>query len=179
MKLLVISDTHGEMPIDMKQIEFDVLVHAGDIGNAAFFGAIEAAAGTKNIYAVYGNTDLMMSGWLPETVSAEVGGTRLFVVHNLTAPHRILPANAGAMKDNRSEIVVFGHTHIPDIEERGGTLFINPGSLGKSGLTGHRSFAVAEIDDAGNVSAKIFDADSKEVLVAKNYNKINGLFKEI
>jgi len=179
MKLLVISDTHGEMPLDMKQIGFDAVIHAGDIGNISFYGALNSAAGEKNLYAVCGNTDFMLSEHLPDTISAEIGGIKFFIVHNLTAPHRILPANESAMKENRSEIVVFGHTHTPAVEERNGTIFINPGSLGKAGLTGRRSFATAETDETGKVSVEISDIDSKEVFLFKKFNKINGLFKEI
>ncbi|MBP5406824.1 metallophosphoesterase family protein [bacterium] len=179
MKLLVISDTHGEMPLNINKIDFDVMIHAGDIGNPAFFREIDSAIGEKNMLAVYGNTDSVLCEYLPETVSTEIGGTKFFIVHNLTAPHRILSSNESAIKSNRSEIVVFGHTHIPAVEERGGILFVNPGSLGKSGLTCHRSFSTVEIDETGNVSAKIFDVDSSELLISKKFNKVNSLFVEI
>ena len=179
MKILVISDTHGEMPTDIRNIGFDAVIHAGDIGDAAFFGALGAAAGEKNLYAVYGNTDFVLSGYLPESVSAEIGGKKFFVVHNLTAPHRILPPNESAIAAANAEIIVFGHTHTPLAEERSGKLFINPGSLGKAGLTGRRSFATVEISTSGEVAVEISDIDTKEVFVSKKLNKINGLFKEI
>ena len=72
MKILVISDTHGEMPLDIKNRSFDTVIHAGDIGDAAFFGALSNAVGEKSLYAVYGNTDFVLSGYLPESVSAEI-----------------------------------------------------------------------------------------------------------
>lgn len=179
MKILVVSDTHGEMPVDIKSMDFDAVIHAGDIGDAAFFGALNTAAGEKNLYAVSGNTDFVLSGYLPESVSINIGGLNFFMVHNLTAPHRILPANESAMNAAKAEIVVFGHTHTPLVEERGGRIFINPGSLGKVGLTGHRSFATAETGTSGGIEIKISDIDSKEVFISKRFNKINGLFKEI
>lgn len=179
MKILVVSDTHGEMPVDIKSMDFDAVIHAGDIGDASFFGALNNAVGEKNLYAVYGNTDFVLSGYLPESVSADIGNLKFFIVHNLTAPHRILPANESAMNAAKTEIVVFGHTHTPLAEERGGRIFINPGSLGKVGLTGHRSFATAETDADGNIEIKISDIDSKEIVVSKKFNKFNGLFKEI
>ncbi len=179
MKLLLISDTHGEMPLNMKDLEFDAVLHAGDIGDAAFFRSLDAAAGEKNLYAVYGNTDFVLSGCLPENISANIGGMNFFLVHNLTAPHRIMPENESEMKRSNAEIVVFGHTHMPLAEERGGRIFINPGSLGKTGLTGHRSFATLETSTSGEVDVEIFDIDSKETFVSKKFNKINGLFKEI
>ncbi|MBO4710366.1 metallophosphoesterase family protein [bacterium] len=179
MKILVISDTHGEMPTDIKNIGFDAVIHAGDIGDTAFFGALKAAVGEKNFYAVFGNTDFVLSGYLQENISANICSMNFFIVHNLTAPHRILPANESAISSSHAEIVVFGHTHTPLAEERGGKLFINPGSLGKVGLTGHRSCAILDITDSGEISVQISDIDSKEAFVSKKFNKINGLLKEI
>ena len=179
MKILVVSDTHGEMPLDIKNISFDAVMHAGDIGDAAFFGALDAAAGEKNLYAVYGNTDFLLSGYLPETVSTEIGGLNFFIVHNLTAPHRILPANESAISTSHAEIVVSGHTHTPLVEERNGIVFINPGSLGKVGLTGLRTFALAEISENRDICTEIYDIDAKETIVTKRFNKIGNLFKEI
>ena len=179
MKILVISDTHGEMPTDIRNIDFDVVMHAGDIGDAAFFGALDTAAGGKNLYAVSGNTDFVLSGYLQESVSANIGGINFFMVHNLTAPHRILPANESAINSAHAEIIVFGHTHTPLAEERGGKIFINPGSLGKVGLTGRRSLAEVEIKPSGTVDVQIYDIDEKTVFVSKKFNKINGLFMEI
>lgn len=179
MKILVVSDTHGEMPVDIKSMDFDAVMHAGDIGDAAFFGALEAAAGEKNLYAVFGNTDFVLSAYLPESVSANISGMNFFLVHNLTAPHRIIPANESAINSSNAEIIVFGHTHTPLAEERGGRIFINPGSLGKVGLTGRRSFAVIETGDSGSVEVQIYDIDAKEVFISKRFNKISDLFKEI
>lgn len=179
MKLLIISDTHGAMPLDLNEMDFDAVIHAGDIGLPAFFGRLDSAVGDKKLYAVCGNTDFALSEYLPEKISAEIGGKKFFIVHNLTAPHRILPANESIIDEKHPEIVVFGHTHTPAVGENGGRIFINPGSLGKSGLTGRRSFAEAEISDDGKISVEIHDIDSKETLVSKKFNKINELFKEI
>ena len=179
MKLLLISDTHGEMPLDIKNMDFDTVMHAGDIGDAVFFKSLEAAAGRRDLYAVSGNTDFLLSEYLPENISANIGGINFFLVHNLTAPHRILPENETAMNRADTGIVVFGHTHTPLVEERGGRIFINPGSLGKAGLTGQRSFAAVETGTSGEVGVKIFDVDAKKVFISKKFNKINSLFREI
>ena len=179
MKLLIISDTHGEMPLDINKIDFDAVIHAGDIGSPAFFRDLDASAGEKNLFAVYGNTDFLLGEYLPETLAPQIGSTKFFIVHNLTAPHRILPENENLMQKNHSEIVVFGHTHIPAVLERDGRIFINPGSLGKVGLTGHRTFATAETDEFENISVQIFDVDTKSTIVSKKFNKIDNLFREI
>lgn len=179
MKLLVISDTHGEIPLDINKIDFDAVIHAGDIGSPAFFRQLDASTGEKNLFAVYGNTDFMLCEYLPEILTPKIGSTKFFIVHNLTAPHRILPANENAINENSSEIVIFGHTHIPAVLERDGRIFINPGSLGKIGLTGYRTFATVETDESDTISAQIFDVDTNKTLTSKKFNKIDGLFREI
>ena len=137
MKLLIISDTHGEMPVDIKKIEFDAVIHAGDIGDAAFFGKLDSETGGRNLYAVYGNTDFVLSGYLPETVSTEIGGLKFFIVHNLTAPHRIMPANEKIIAEKHAEIVVSGHTHVPAVEERDGIVFGSTNDGVSFALDGH------------------------------------------
>lgn len=179
MKVLIISDTHGEMPIDIEKMDFDAVVHAGDIGDRSFFSRIDAAAGKRDLFAVSGNTDFFLADYLPENITSNLGSARFYLVHNLSAPHRIRESNESEISSKHPDIVFFGHTHTPDIEEKDGIIYLNPGSLGKRGLTGSRSFATADIQDSGEISAKIFDIDTKEILVSKKFNKINGLFMEI
>ena len=36
MKVLVISDTHGNLPIDIEKMRIDAVIHAGDVGDREF-----------------------------------------------------------------------------------------------------------------------------------------------
>jgi hypothetical protein len=53
----------------------------------------------------------------------EVGDVLLYVIHDLQALD-LDPAAAGF------SAVISGHSHRPKIEERGGVLYLNPGSAG-------------------------------------------------
>ena len=119
----VISDTHGLLrPEAVAALEgMDAIVHAGDIGGAEILDALRRMA---PLVAVRGNND--RDAWaasLPEIAKMEIGGTRIWVVHDLKALAED-PASANV------SIVISGHSHCPRIERRAGLLLLNPGSAG-------------------------------------------------
>jgi len=120
----LISDTHGLLrPEAVRALAgSDLIIHAGDVGTPEILDALRAVA---PVVAVRGNVD--RGEWasaLPATAVAEVGGTLIWVLHDL-AELDLDPAVAGF------GVVVSGHSHKPASAERGGVLFVNPGSAGR------------------------------------------------
>ncbi len=157
MKILVISDTHNSLPIDISSSEYDGVIHAGDIGNDPFISNFYCF---RVFHAVAGNTDFISCVNLPETLCCEVGEIKIFVVHNLSAPHRIISSNLKKISDCQPRLVIFGHTHSPLLEERNGIIYLNPGSLGKTGLTGLKSYASVKIEKKLIISIEIINAET-------------------
>jgi putative phosphoesterase len=119
----VISDTHGLMrPQAVAALAgSDMIIHAGDIGTTE---VIDRLGGVAPTFVVRGNIDTAKwAAHLPATRIVEVGALRVFVLHEI-AQLDLDPAAAGFAA------VVFGHSHRPSIETRGGVLFLNPGSAG-------------------------------------------------
>ena len=119
----LISDTHGLLrPQAVAALQgCDFIVHGGDIGSPAILDALRAIA---PLTVVRGNNDReAWAGGIAETESMDVGGVQLYAIHDL-AQLAIDPAAAGV------RVVVSGHSHKPRIEERGGVLYVNPGSAG-------------------------------------------------
>ena len=119
----VISDTHGLLrPEALTALAgSDRVIHAGDIGDEDILQALRAIA---PLTVVRGNVDTQ--AWslkLPHGDMLEVGGVRIYVVHDLGTLD-IVPAAAGV------SVVVFGHSHHPDIFTRSGVTYLNPGSAG-------------------------------------------------
>lgn len=160
--ILLISDTHGNIPIDLAVLGGDVLFHAGDIGDYSTFSKF---ASFKDVYAVKGNTDLFQDDDVPDFITLSIDGVRIFIVHNLAAPHRIISANSRIISDFKPDLVFFGHTHIPLIEEKDGILFVNPGSLGKRGMTGFHSCAKIKISSGSILSAIILDIENNAEVI--------------
>jgi len=118
----VIADTHGLLrPEPVAALaSVDLIVHAGDIGSAAL---LDELARIAPVLAVRGNND--RDAWaapLPETVTAEIAGVRVHVIHDL----KMLRDPAGLGVD----VVISGHSHKPSVTRRPGLLLLNPGSAG-------------------------------------------------
>jgi hypothetical protein len=119
----VISDTHGLLrPAAVEALRgTDVIIHAGDIGKREI---LESLCAIASVFAVRGNMDT--GGWvdeLPETEVVELGNVSLYVLHDLDKLD-LDPAGAGF------DAVISGHTHRPNVAERKGVLFLNPGTAG-------------------------------------------------
>jgi uncharacterized protein len=97
----------------------DVIIHAGDVGNASILDALKEIAPTVG---VKGNVDAKGSG-LPSTALVEAGLALIYVLHD-AQELEIDPVALGV------HVVVSGHSHKASQIERDGVLFINPGSAG-------------------------------------------------
>jgi len=124
LRIGLISDTHGLLRPEA--LDFlagcDHIVHGGDIGGPDILERLGALA---PLTVVRGNNDTAV--WarsIPETARLELGGVALYVIHDLKALD-IDPAAAGV------RVVVSGHSHKPACSERGGVLYVNPGSAGR------------------------------------------------
>ncbi|CAN7179195.1 metallophosphoesterase family protein [Variovorax sp. LjRoot84] len=145
----LISDTHGllrpEALAFLRGCEH--IVHGGDIGDA---NILEALAAIAPLTAVRGNND--RGAWaeaVPDTALVELGGLRLYAIHDL-AQLDIDPVAAGV------RVVVSGHSHRPRTEERDGVLYVNPGSAGPRRFRLPISAAELKIDD-GVVTPRIVE----------------------
>lgn len=119
----VIADTHGLLrPEAVAALaSVDLIVHAGDIGSQAI---LEELCAIAPVVAVRGNND--RDDWadsLPETATTEVGGVRLYVIHDLKTL-RTDPAELAV------DVIISGHSHKPLVQHRAGVMLLNPGSAG-------------------------------------------------
>ena len=119
----LISDTHGLLREEaLRALQgSDLIIHAGDVGKPEILDTLKALA---PLVAVRGNTD--QGAWaeaLPPTAVAETPSAVFYVLHDLQQLDR-------DPKAARFHIVVSGHTHKPGYSQRGGVLYLNPGSSG-------------------------------------------------
>ena len=137
----LISDTHGLLRPEA--VAFlrgsDCIVHAGDVGDAE---VIERLRELAPVTAVRGNND--NGAWaeaLAESEVVRVDRVAIHVLHDI-AHLAVDPAAAGF------DVVVFGHSHRPSSEMRGGVLYVNPGSAGRRRF--RLPISVCELQIAGN-----------------------------
>ena len=136
----VISDTHGLLRPEALDALAGVehILHAGDVGDVTI---LDALRGIAPVTAIRGNID--SNGpcrELPETEAVELGGCLIYMVHAI-GDLDLSPSAAGM------RMVVHGHSHQPSLEERGGVLYLNPGSAGARRFTLPVTVALVRITD--------------------------------
>ena len=152
MRIGLISDTHGLLrPEVFAAFEgVDHIIHAGDVGDADILVELAAVA---PITAVRGNVDgWPLSGSLPEVARLEVEGVAIEVVHG--QQYGTPTATRIAAEHPDADLIVFGHSHRPEIHRSGSTLVVNPGSAGPRRSNLPITVAVATIT-GGEVSAQL------------------------
>lgn len=123
LKIGLISDTHNLLrPEAINALDkCDHIIHAGDIARPQ---VLEALSTIAPLTVIRGNNDV--GEWarpLPYSEMVAFGQACIYVLHQQELLD-IDPVAAGV------QIVVYGHTHQPDISTRNSVLFINPGSAG-------------------------------------------------
>lgn len=150
MKVLVISDTHGQHDnldrVLERECPLDLIIHLGDIEDADTY--IEAAAECP-VEAVRGNNDYFSK--LPGEKILTLNHQKIFITHGhyyyVDAGMEQLIKEA---KGRGVDIVMFGHTHRPIIRTKGELTVLNPGSLSYPRQEGHKpTYIVMEIDEKG------------------------------
>lgn len=129
----IVSDTHvhghgarqlpPDVPTLFRRFEAKLILHAGDVNTGE---VLDALAEIAPLIAVTGNNDdLELRSRLEPEERFTVGRHRFVLRHGhggRSARHeaRLLAAEA--------DCVVYGHSHIPLIEDVDGTILFNPGS---------------------------------------------------
>ncbi|MCF0136655.1 MAG: metallophosphoesterase [Lachnospiraceae bacterium] len=160
MRYLVLSDTHNNITAARDLIEqlhdrIDGVLHMGDM--VTDFNKL------KNMYqdryglafaGVCGNCDLFSTE--PDTRCFTVEGRRVLMFHGhqhgVKYGTRYLKEVA---EENKANIVLFGHTHVPLMEEAEGILYLNPGSLSEPRGGSRAGFALLEIEK-GKAAAVLY-----------------------
>jgi hypothetical protein len=151
----VMSDSHDNMTQIRKAVALfkdagcDLVLHAGDV--VAPFAAQELAVLGCPVRAVFGNCDgekqglemaLEKYGEIQEApLLFANGGRQILLVHY----HFSVATYASSGK---YDVIIFGHTHKPDIRREGKTLLLNPGEAG-GWLTGKSTVALLDPEKLG------------------------------
>ena len=133
MRIGLVSDTHDDLcdwPAVCARIAaafdgVDLVVHCGDLSTLAVLDDLERVAPVR---AVRNPADPpAIPGRLDESpIVLDVDGTAIGVT--FSAPDPAAGSDWAAMFGRPVDVVVFGGTHAPVIEDDGGVLLVNPGS---------------------------------------------------
>ena len=134
MLIGIISDTHDNMPALRRAVgilngrNVEHVIHAGDFCSPFTFRALKHLQ--CEFTGIYGNNDgerlllqrLSNGRIFNQPHLLELAGKRTVIMHE---QHLV-----DALSDSSHfDLIVYGHTHIPDIRKQGSTLIVNPGEL--------------------------------------------------
>ena len=144
MQIGIISDTHGHVPnaVHNALAGVDHILHAGDVGPMDVITELETIA---PVSAVLGNTDYAIQ--LPQTRIETFVGQKFLIHHivDLPIPSKLVRI---AIADEKPNVVVFGHTHMPCNDQHNGILFLNPGSASNPRHGSAPSVAIVKCNEA-------------------------------
>ena len=166
MRVVIVSDTHLKREWPNRRLPgpavallgtANVILHAGDITQQEH---LDDLAEHAPVHAVLGNNDHELVGSLPETRTLELAGVRIGMIHDSGHARGRERRLYETFPD--SDVVVFGHSHIP-WNERGedGQLLFNPGSPTERRQQPHRTVGVLELADGEVVDARIEIVDDQ------------------
>ena len=152
---VVLADTHiprraRALPKELAPYlrEADLILHAGDLIQPSVLDELSAHAAVR---AVRGNVD-PPEVILPETLEFDFGGARIAMIHDSGRKegrrkrlHRRFP---------EARAIVFGHSHVPFLEDEDGLLILNPGSPTDRRWQPRHTFALLWVEE-GSVRAEI------------------------
>lgn len=153
MKILIVSDTHGSLcnfdKVVARESDIDMLLHMGDVEHDEDY--MEAVMGCP-VHIVAGNNDFF-SG-LPCEEELQIGKYKIFMTHGhgyyVSAHTRRLKE---AARRRQADIVMYGHTHRPDIDTSEDVIAINPGSLSYPRQEDRKAtYIIMELDARGEAS---------------------------
>ena len=156
MKVLIVSDSHGrETYLDLaieKASPFDMLIHLGDVEGSEYY--LEGALSCP-MEIIGGNNDFFSDLEREKIVS--IGKYRVLLTHG----HRY-QVHFGTerikeyARQNGVDIVMFGHTHVPVIEQSSNIIALNPGSISRPRQAGHRpSYIIWDLNEKKENQFKI------------------------
>ncbi len=147
----ILSDTHGLVRPEVEKVlaGCDQILHAGDVGDGQVLKRLERIA---PVMAVRGNMDHgSWSNPLPIREMIEIGGVYFYLLHDLNHLD-VDPPAAGI------HVVVSGHTHQPEIFQKNGVTYLNPGSAGHRRFNYPVSVAMVRIEN-GTAIPRIIEID--------------------
>ena len=161
MKLGVMSDSHDNVPMVRKAVELfnaeqcDLVIHAGDY--CAPFALTPLDRLKCKWLGVYGNNDgdkkalsIKSNGLIVDhPYRYDLSNIKMIVTHEIEDVQGLM----GMIENQEVHLLIYGHTHKPEIKKAGNTLLVNPGETG-GWTTGKSTVAIV---DLGKMEGKIVE----------------------
>jgi len=157
MRIIVLSDSHrfleyAEDVINMFYKDIKTVIHLGDMESD--YRTLVKKYGSIEFYGVLGNNDRNSS--MPYEKMIEIEGKRLLLTHGhrQRVSYGLLSLALWA-KEKESDVVLFGHTHVPVKDHFDELLICKPGSISLPRATNNPTFGILELGE--KTDFKVFE----------------------
>jgi uncharacterized protein len=161
----VLADTH--IPKRAKKLpnilleafsKVDLIIHAGDWQTMDVYRELSKLA---PVVGVTGNVDdEEVMAFFEKKKIVELGAFRVGIVHGDGKGKTTLKRAYEAFENEKVDVIIFGHSHIPLLEEHHGVIMLNPGSATDKRRQAKYSYGVIEVGN--NLKIDHVYYDSKE-----------------
>lgn len=171
-KIMIISDTHDDpasMEWTLNYLEtekIDTVIHLGDYYDDA------------SVLEMHGHDLIRVPGtwdtcYYPDPTIAnrkyvDVEGWRIFLTHTPESHYNDLSGDIkpeSIIVEGTADIFLYGHTHLAEIRERNGMVFVNPGHMTSHENRGYpMTFSILEMDEEKFRASIIRQRDNKRFL---------------
>ncbi len=153
MKIGVISDTHlrdksENLPSQIEAAfkHVDIIIHAGDFVDISALEKLKKIC--PQVTAVCGNMDTEpIRKILPEKEILKIGKFKIGLAHGQGHPSGLPELLLNMFKNDKVDVIIFGHSHKPVNEVINGVLLFNPGSATDKIFAEYNSYGILEIND--------------------------------
>ncbi|OGC42284.1 hypothetical protein A2Y85_03010 [candidate division WOR-3 bacterium RBG_13_43_14] len=175
MKIGVLSDSHHELEnvndavIFLKKNGAKLIIHLGDDYNDLDNICDEHAIRVPGLYC-----DAYLKSYVPNRRIEEIEGWTVLLTHTPESTLDDLPDDPhpeDLIKNQEIDIMLYGHTHTPEIKMENDIVYINPGHLKKEDKKGHpATFALIDMSEH-KLFITIYKLSDKSVLKEQNFGK--------
>lgn len=133
MKIGIISDTHMSKHFSkLKEFilknfsDVDLIIHAGDYTSTEVITLLKAHG---NFVGVYGNNDKSkLRSLVSQKQIITIENFKIGICHGDGPQKNTIDNVTETFKDEKLDIIIFGHSHKPCIFTKEKTMYLNPGS---------------------------------------------------
>ncbi|GAB3043884.1 metallophosphoesterase family protein [Virgibacillus ainsalahensis] len=152
MRIIIMADTH--MPYKAKELPTrliqelktaDMIIHAGDWNSMDVYNALAKYGPVKGVYGNVDGAGITKNFSSKELVT--INGFRIGIVHGHGEKKTTETRAFEAFADEKVDVIIFGHSHIPLLRYFKKVLLLNPGSPTDKRTQPYYSFAILEIDE--------------------------------
>lgn len=153
MLIGVLSDTHLSKPdpildyiLDHLFAETDMILHAGDIVSRRVLDRMEE----RGVLAVCGNMDdYAISDSVPQKRILHVSGRKVGMMHGWGGKIGLHERIISQFTEDKPDLIIHGHSHIPFWGEINGIMVFNPGSAAQSRYAGGPTVGLLNFGNLG------------------------------